>query len=85
MTSLTKYHANPSLPIFAAMGPLTQAPVKQIQAAITEFNAMGGNATFLDLHTSPGSDGCSSHPGLRGHTAMFKAAQPQISKFMGWA
>ena len=57
MTNLTVWHKAPKLPIFAAMGPLTTKPVAMIQAAIAAFNAAGGNAVFLDLHTSPGSDG----------------------------
>lgn len=84
MTSLTKWHANPSLPIFAAMGPLTTKPVPQVQAAVAAFNAAGGNAHYLDLATSPAADGCAGHPGPAGHRAMFAAAQPAIAQVMGW-
>ena len=57
MKNLTIWHKSPSLPIFCAAGPLTAKPDPQIQAAIAAFNAAGGNATFLPMHTQPGSDG----------------------------
>ena len=84
MHNLTVWHAAPQLPIFCAVGPLTSKPTPQVNAAIAAFNAAGGNAHFLDQHTSLGGDGCNGHPGPRGHAAMFEASRPVIAAVMGW-
>ncbi len=84
MRNLTHWHQNPRLPIFAGVGPLTQRPAKAIQVAVSRFNAEGGNATFLNLDTGMGGNGCFGHPSPSGHRAMATLAAPQIAKVMGW-
>eukprot|EP01044_Picomonas_judraskeda_P008238 COSAG03_NODE_929_length_5276_cov_15.813599_6_plen_540_part_00 len=84
MRNLTHWHQNPHLPIFAGVGPLTQRPAKAIQVAVARFNVEGGNATFLNLDTGMGGDGCFGHPSPSGHRAMASLATPQIARVMGW-
>jgi hypothetical protein len=87
MKNLTIWHQYPSLPIFCASGPLTQKPLPAIQSAIDQFNAMGGNAHFLDQNISKIGevvDGCNGHPSGENHYAMFNMAQPVIASVMNW-
>jgi lysophospholipase L1-like esterase len=87
MQNLTVWHQNPNLPIFCASGPLTQKPLPTIQAAIDQFNAMGGNAHLLDQDISKvgqSVNGCYGHPSGANHRAMFEMAQPVIAAVMNW-
>ena len=80
---LATAHGNAQLPIFAGCGPLTSKPVPAIRAAVTEYNAAGGTAHFLDLGLQNAS-GCFGHPSARDHAIMAALAQPQIASVMGW-
>ena len=84
MVDLTLWHNNPALPIFAASGPLTAKPTAAIEAAVADFNAQGGKASFMNLQTGLGADGCDGHPGPKGHAAMAALAATQIAQVMGW-
>jgi hypothetical protein len=73
------------MPIFVAQGPMQngQTLTDALTAAIKQANALGINASFLDMRGPP-NDGCAGHPGPLGHQGMFEMAQPQIAKVMGW-
>lgn len=84
MNATTRYN-NPKLPIFLAQGNMNNGdPLHDaLQSAITQINAAGGAAYYLDMR-GPIIDGCGGHPGKNGHAGMFQMAQPVIAKVMGW-
>ena len=86
MTNLTVWHHNTALPIFAAVGPMTSRPAAAVRAAVSAFNALGGNAHFLDVTVGPHahlSGGC-GHPGRRDHRRMYEIARAQVAAVLGW-
>jgi hypothetical protein len=83
IVNATARYGNKALPVFAAVGPMTNDYQNATQAAIAQANAQGYNAHFLNMLVTP-LDGCDGHPGRQGHANMAAAAQPQIAAVMGW-
>jgi lysophospholipase L1-like esterase len=79
----TSYYGNAALPVFAAVGPMSDLYMNATLAAIATANAAGHNVHLLNLLVTP-LDGCDGHPGRVGHYNMFAAGQPQIAAVMGW-
>jgi hypothetical protein len=85
MSNVTRLYNAPKIQFFVALGPIINPPqlYNCLQAAIAQYAAAGGLASFLDFRGAP-TDGCNGHPGIQGHQVMADMAQPQIAKIMGW-
>ena len=74
----------PAAHFFLAVGPMSPTrPLAAVQAAITQANAEGLTASFLDM-TNATLDGCGGHPGPAGQWQMAQHAAPQIKAALGW-
>lgn len=73
------------MPVFVGQGNINRSDLLHslLFTVISEINAAGGNAHYLDLRVGP-VDGCGGHPGVEGNQAMFENAKSQIQAVMGW-
>ena len=87
LTNITRYWdqagSGPAIVFFAATGPMTKAPTAATTAAVASARAAGLSVFAIDMSAAP-TDGCAGHPGVAGHAAMARAAQPVIAQAMGW-
>ena len=56
------------MPVFVGQGNINRSELLQnlLFTVISEVNAAGGNAHYLDLRVGP-VDGCGGHPGVEGN------------------
>ena len=79
LTRLTHVHGNPALPIFCAVGPITNDYYPWVVAAIAQSGV--ANAHILNF-TAP-VDKC-NHPPWASHALMADQAAPAIAAALGW-
>lgn len=78
---------NPSLPIFATIGPHEAGQSVGILQAVAALTQQGINVTFLNatVPLPPALPaGCGGHPGPTIHLASAQRAYPVIKRVLGW-
>lgn len=79
-----KHYADPSLVLFLAYGPMTDAYAADVVNVTAQLAAAGVRAHAIDLMLPHALTGCYGHPSAADNAEIAAKAAPQIAAAMGW-